>query len=70
MIEDPVIIEGKEYKFAEMPAEAQKMVTFIDGIDAQLDATVLQMELAQIGRDGCFARLTRLLAAPQPDKGA
>ena len=65
MITDPVTIEGKEYKFADLPPEAQKMVTFINGIDSQLDAMAGQMELAQIGRDGCFARLTRILSAEQ-----
>ena len=61
MIEDPVIIEGKEYKFADMPAEAQKMIQYITSVDSQLDRLDVQMDQLKICREGCHARLLAAL---------
>jgi hypothetical protein len=55
---DPIIIEDKEYAYADLPPHAQKMIKFIQTIDQNLTSLDTQMEMMKITRDGCYLRLT------------
>lgn len=60
-MEDPIRIGDKEYKFDDMPPEAQKMVTYITTIDKQLNQMHSQMEILQVSREGCYTRLNNAM---------
>lgn len=60
-MQDPIRIAGKEYKFVDMPMDAQKMVGYITTIDKNLDSLQTQMDMMQITRDGCYTRLNNAL---------
>jgi hypothetical protein len=55
--EDPINIEGKDYKFDDLPPQAQKMIMFIQTVDDSLDNFSTQMQMMQITREGCYSRL-------------
>jgi hypothetical protein len=55
--EDPINIDGKDYKFDDLPPQAQKMITFIQTVDNNLNSIDTQMQMMQITRDGCYSRL-------------
>lgn len=63
-IENPVIINDKEYKFEDLPPEGQKMVVYLQKIDAQLGQLSSQMELIQMSREVCYSRLNAALEKP------
>jgi hypothetical protein len=65
MIKEPITIEGKEYKLDDLPPEAQKMVRYIAGIDEHLNNLASQIEVSQIGRDGCYKFLLEAIASAE-----
>lgn len=64
MIQDPVNIEGVDYKFADLPPLAQKMLTYITQIDNQLDSAASQVELLQVTREGVYTKLLKAMEKP------
>jgi hypothetical protein len=61
--EDPINIAGKDYKFDDLPPQAQKMIMFIQTVDNNLNSLDTQMQMMQITRDGCYSRLTQAVSA-------
>ena len=69
-MEDPITIADKEYLFADLPPEAQKMLSFISDMDQQLNSMRDQMEMIQFSRAGCYARLLEVLENVEEKKPA
>jgi hypothetical protein len=59
--ENPIRIGDKEYAYEDMPARAQTLIVHINSIDKQLNQLDAQMDLMQIAREGCYAKLTQAM---------
>lgn len=55
--EDPITIDGKEYLYADLSTTAKNMMHHVQNVDEKLNKFSAKMELLQIAREGCYARL-------------
>lgn len=65
MIEDPIRIGDKEFKFADLTPGQQECVTFITNIDDQLNSMHKNMLMLQAARETFFNRLNESINEKQ-----
>jgi len=59
--QDPIRINDKEFKFDELPLDAQTYIKAITGIDANLNSLAGQMDMFQMARKGYIDRLNTVI---------